>query len=81
MFRVHKRCSHPFACYVLGMKTPKKGQKSASVATPALQDLIEREKANFKVANPTIGEKPVPSPDLYQDGGGGYNANFVFPQE
>lgn len=68
-------------CYFLGMKTPKKGQARGTVAAPILQDLAERHKADFRAENPSIGEKPLPAPDLYQDDGGGYNSNFVFPQE
>lgn len=63
------------------MKTENKGQDCAPVAAPLLQDLIEREKTNFKLQNPSIGEKPISAPDLYQDAGGSYNLSFIFPQE
>ncbi len=29
----------------------------------------------------SVGSDPLPSPDLYQDAGGGYNADLKFPQE
>lgn len=50
---------------------------------PILKDLMDRDKANSKINNPdpSVGSKPLPSPDLYQDSGGGYNEDFTFPQE
>ena len=62
------------------MKTNKKGTE-ASVATPILQDVIERHKSNSKLQNPTLTETPCEPADLYQDAGGGYNTNFTFPQD
>jgi hypothetical protein len=46
------------------------------VVRPLIQELIDRQKADFKAQNQT-----PPQPDLYQDPGGGYNADFVFPQD
>ncbi len=48
------------------------------LASVVAQDQANR-KANFE--SPTTGNLPLSPPDLYQDSGGGYNANFVFPQE
>jgi hypothetical protein len=58
-------------------------RKSASITTPLLKDLVERQKAEYKqlAPNVTIGSTPLPAPDLYQDAGNGYNPNFTFPQE
>jgi hypothetical protein len=58
-------------------------RKSDSITKPLLQDLKDREKADSKINNPdpSVGSKPLPPPDLYQDSGGGYNPDFTFPQE
>jgi hypothetical protein len=61
----------------------KKGQE-ASITQPLLKDLITRSKAEIKqtfdnMAN--VRSTPLEQPDLYQDPGQGYNANFVFPQD
>lgn len=60
-----------------------KDRKNGSVTEPLLKDLKDREKADSKVSNPdpSVGSKPLPPPDLYQDSGGGYNQDFAFPQE
>jgi hypothetical protein len=61
------------------MKTPKKGQ-SASIITPLLAELADRAKANFQILNASISEMPSQPASLYEDAGGGYNSNYVFPQ-
>jgi hypothetical protein len=65
----------------------KKGQE-ASITQPLLKDLITRQKAEAKNAlaclsddSTDVGSTPLEQPDLYQDAGNGYNANFVFPQD
>ena len=70
------------ACYGLDMKT-RTNTKSDSLSGPLLDGVIALDKANF-AANfpaPSIGSKPLPQPDLYQDSGSGYNADFTFPQD
>jgi hypothetical protein len=59
----------------------KEDSKKESVTKPLLQDLIDRQKTDAKIENPSVGTKPLPPPDLYQDSGGGYNPDFTFPQE
>ena len=66
-------------CYGSLMKS--NDRREASVTKPLLKELAEREKADSKIVNPTVGSKPLPPPDLYQDSGGGYNLDFTFPQE
>jgi len=64
------------------MKT-KTNTKSGPVSGPLLENVMALDKANFE-ANfpaPSIASKPLPQPDLYQDQGSGYNANFTFPQD
>jgi hypothetical protein len=63
------------------MKSNKR--QNASVTRPLLKDLVDRQKADSKIINPdpSVGSKPLPSPDLYQDSGEGYNQDFTFPQE
>jgi hypothetical protein len=58
-------------------------RQDASVTAPLLKDLVERDQANSKsnFSSPSVGAKPLPSPALYQDSGGGYNEDFTFPQE
>jgi hypothetical protein len=58
-------------------------RRSASITTPLVKDLVERQKAESKQLglNVKIGSTPVPAPDLYQDSGSGYNPDFTFPQE
>jgi hypothetical protein len=61
----------------------KKGQE-ASITQPLLKDLIQRQKVEQKTTfdNATnIANAPLAQPDLYQDPGQGYNADFVFPQD
>ena len=60
-----------------------KDRKKESITAPLLKDLVDREKADskFKDPDPSVGSKPLPPPDLYQDSGGGYNTDFTFPQE
>ncbi len=65
---------------VCAMKTTKKVSED-SVATPILQDVIERHKSNSKLQNPTLSETASGPADLYQDAGGRYSTNFTFPQE
>jgi hypothetical protein len=61
----------------------KNKKAQPSFTSPLLQDLVSRDKANFKIQNACLAQEPAEdqAPDLYQDAGGGYNANFVFPQE
>jgi hypothetical protein len=64
------------------MKT-KTNIQSCPISGPLLDSVIGLDKANF-AANfpaPSIGSNPLPQPDLYQDSGSGYNANFTFPQD
>ena len=66
-------------------------RKEPSIAKPLLKDLVQRQHKDFKrVLNlasagssnsPIVGSTPLPSPDLYHDSGGGYNANLTFMQE
>jgi hypothetical protein len=58
-------------------------RQNGSVTEPLLKDLMDRGKANSKFNNPdpSVGSKPLPPPDLYQDSGGGYNQDFTIPQE
>lgn len=60
-----------------------KSRETAPVVKPLLTDLIARDKADRKAVleRPTVGSDPLPSPDLYQDPGSGYNPDFTFPQE
>jgi hypothetical protein len=65
------------------MKTKTNTQKLSPISGPLLEQVVLLDKANF-AANfpaPFVGEKPLPQPDLYQDPGSGYNANFTFPQD
>jgi hypothetical protein len=64
------------------MKAKNKSQ-SSSITGPLLESIVEEDKARSQALflNPTIGSKPLPQPDSYQDPGGGYNANFVDPQD
>jgi hypothetical protein len=61
--------------------------KEASFTQPLLKDLINRQKADSKITfdgvfnKADVGSTPLEQPDLYQDPGNGYNANFVFPQD
>lgn len=58
-------------------------RKKAPITNPLLKDLVERQKAYSKAVleQPEVGSDPLPSADLYQDSGGGYNPDFTFPQE
>jgi hypothetical protein len=58
-------------------------RQNGSITEPLLKDLMDRDKANskFNHPDPSVGSKPLPPPDLYQDSGGGYNEDFTFPQE
>jgi hypothetical protein len=53
------------------------------ITAPLLKDLTDQQRASFKtqLQDPTVGSKPLPQPDLYQDPGNGYNPNFTFPQD
>jgi hypothetical protein len=68
-------------CYRVAMKNKKKGQQPFTA--PLLQDLVDRQKSDSLIENIGVVQKPADeqAPDLYQDAGGGYNRNFVFPQE
>jgi hypothetical protein len=78
--RVLYQPSPPWACYLAAMKS---NDSQISITAPLLKELMDREKANSKInnADPSVGSKPLPPPDLYQDSGGGYNEDFTFPQE
>lgn len=60
-----------------------KPRDKAPVTKPLLSDLMERDKADRKAIldGPSVGSDPLPSPDLYQDAGEGYNPDFTFPQQ
>ena len=65
------------------MKNQKKDQTSG-FSVPLIKELADRANVNFKIQNACLATHPsdVEEPAaLYQDAGGGYNANFVFPQE
>jgi hypothetical protein len=65
------------------MKSSK--NQKGGITPPLLQKMVDQQKANFKKVMsdqvPSVGSKPLPQPDLYQDPGCGYNADFVFPQD
>jgi hypothetical protein len=54
-----------------------------TVTGPMLSDLVNRHKANQKALfeEPQVESTPLDPPDLYQDAGSGYNADFTLPQE
>jgi hypothetical protein len=56
-----------------------------SITQPLIKELVDRQKSGFKKLMtdqvPSVGSKPLAQPDLYQDPGDGYNADFVFPQD
>ncbi len=60
-----------------------KPRDKAPITKPLLSDLIERDKAGRKAVldQPSVGSDPLEAPDMYQDGGQGYNPDFTFPQE
>jgi hypothetical protein len=64
------------------MKTKTK-DRSAPLSGPLLDNVVATDKENFKAnfPSPSIGSRPLPQPDLYQDQGSAYNANFTFPQD
>ena len=62
------------------------GQKKGSITKPLLKELVgphHKPKSKDKVVkqDPSVGSKPLPPPDLYQDGGSGYNPDYTYPQE
>lgn len=62
----------------------KSNARPRRITKPLLKDLVERQKANSKLnpkQDPAVESKPLDPPDLYQDPGGGYNSDLVFPQE
>ena len=63
----------------------KKNQtrKEELVTGPLLKDLVNRQKAESKLAlkEVQVGSAPLLPADLYQDAGGGYNVDFTFPQD
>jgi hypothetical protein len=64
------------------MKTKINDQKS-SVTGALLEHVVQQDK-DAKATNfpaPSVGKKPIPAPDQYQDSGSGYNRNFTFPQD
>jgi len=58
-------------------KTPE-----GPVTKPLLKRLVQQHQADLKkqVRIVTVGSKPLPPPDLYQDAGGGFNSNLSFLQ-
>ena len=56
-------------------------RQKGSITKPLLKELVDREKADSKITNPSVESKPLDPADLYQDSGGGYNRDFTFPQE
>lgn len=58
-----------------------RNRQKGSITGPLLKELGDREKADSKIANPSVESEPLSPPDLYQDPGGGYNPDFTFPQE
>ena len=54
-----------------------------TVTGPMLSDLVNGHKANQKalLEEPQVESTPLDPPDLYQDAGSGYNADFTLPQE
>jgi hypothetical protein len=64
------------------MKAKTKPQ-NRSFSEPLLADIVALDKANFEANfhSPKVGETPLAQPALYQDSGGGYNLDFVFPQD
>ena len=61
----------------------KKSRQEPSVTEPLLKDMLDRHKAQTKqsMQDVLIGSTPLAPSAQYQDDGGGYNADFVFPQE
>lgn len=67
------------------MVKSSKSQKG-SITQPLIKELVDMQKSDFKKLMtdhqvPSVGSKPLAQPDLYQDPGDGYNADFVFPQD
>ena len=66
-------------------------RKGRAHTKPLLDELVKRHRADFsrvvRLAStgssnaPIVGSTPLAPPDLYQDPGGGYNANLTFIQE
>lgn len=56
--------------------------KEGPITRPLLKDLVATHKASLKRQSLPLPSviKPLPPPDLYQDAGGGYNLNYVYPQ-
>jgi len=61
----------------------KNNSQSSSITEPLLEHIKQRDQANFAVnfPKPAVGSTPTTQPDLYQDSGGGYRANFIHPQD
>jgi hypothetical protein len=64
------------------MKT-KSNKQDAAISKRLLEHITARDLANFERNFPknATGSKPLPEPSLYQDAGGGYNANLTYPQK
>lgn len=66
-------------------------RKGRPITKPILNELVKRQHNDFKRVvrlastgssnSPYVASTPLAPPDLYQDPGGGYNANFDFIQE
>jgi hypothetical protein len=58
-----------------------------SITAPLLRGAVETYRANLSATmpkldpDPTVGASLEVPPEFDQDPGGGYNANFVFPQQ
>jgi hypothetical protein len=64
------------------MKKNKFFQKD-SITKPLLKDLLKRQKIDTDKVMPEVevGSSPISPSDLFQDAGGGYNQNLIYPQE
>jgi hypothetical protein len=58
-------------------------RRNRSITKPLLKEVVDLDKANSKevMQHPVVESTPLDPPALYQDAGGGYNLDFIFPQE
>ena len=68
--------------YRAAMKKRMEGQKP-SITGPMLKSVLEIEKGGRAKEGqvPSVSSEQLRPAAEYQDDGGGYNANYVFPQE
>jgi len=61
----------------------KNNSQGISLTEPLLEHIKQRDQANFEAnfPKPAVDTKALAQPDLYQDSGGGYRANFTYPQD